>query len=180
MALAGDASASWFTVPVTSISWAFTVIALAIGLYGWRWHRLSGVIIVLMLALITWRAPKAVNWQVDVLDVGHGLAVLVSKNERSVLYDTGNRWQVGGIAQAVIAPILDRRHIERLDGLILSHGDSDHDGGADFISARYSPRWRRASEIRSGYQTCAAGQRWQWQGLDFFRLMATRSQASCR
>lgn len=167
MSLADHASASWFIVPIASIGWAFTVIVLAIGLYGWRWHRLGGVITVLMIALITWRAPKAVNWQVDVLDVGHGLAVLVSKNGKAILYDTGNRWQVGGIAQAVIAPILESRHIERLDGLILSHGDSDHDGGADFIVAQYSPRWQRASELRPGYQSCAAGQRWQWQGLDF-------------
>ncbi|SIN83509.1 DNA internalization-related competence protein ComEC/Rec2 [Salinivibrio sp. ES.052] len=170
MALADYATESWLTVPVTSSAWAVTAVVLVVGLSGWRWHRSGRVLMVLLVALVAWREPKRPDWQVDVLDVGHGLAVLISRNDRAILYDTGNRWQVGGIAQAVIAPILAYRQIEHLDGLILSHGDSDHDGGADFISTTYSPHWRRASERRSGYQACVAGQNWRWQGLHFSTL----------
>ncbi|OOE71598.1 DNA internalization-related competence protein ComEC/Rec2 [Salinivibrio kushneri] len=167
MALADLATDTWLPAPVTSAGWAISATVLVWGLYGWRWHRLKAVMLVLVAAVVAWRDPKPVNWQIDVLDVGHGLAVLISKNHRAVLYDTGNRWQVGGIAQAVIAPILTHRQIRQLDGLILSHGDSDHDGGATFMSDTYSPQWRRASERRAGYQACVAGERWRWQGLTF-------------
>ena len=73
------------------------------------------------------------EWQIDMLDVGHGLAVLISSGNRSVLYDTGNRWPGGSIASSVIEPVLKQRGLKRLDGLILSHADSDHAAGADYL-----------------------------------------------
>ncbi|WP_421020974.1 hypothetical protein, partial [Klebsiella pneumoniae] len=62
---------------------------------SWRWHRQTSLLLVLVTTGFVWRAPPLPDWQVDVLDVGHGLAVLITKNGRAVLYDTGNRWQVG-------------------------------------------------------------------------------------
>ncbi|MGL5566409.1 MAG: DNA internalization-related competence protein ComEC/Rec2, partial [Plesiomonas sp.] len=67
-----------------------------------RWLWLPGLC-ALLLAL--W--PTPVRWQLRVLDVGQGLAVLISKGERAILYDTGDRYPGGyNMADAVILPQL--------------------------------------------------------------------------
>lgn len=111
--------------------------------------------------------PMSMPWTVDLLDVGHGLAVVIERNGRAVLYDTGNRWPQGSIASSVIEPVLHRRGIFQLDGLILSHADSDHAGGTDYVIERFKPVWRRSSDVRPGFMPCVRGQQWQWQGLIF-------------
>lgn len=107
---------------------------------------------------------------IDMLDVGHGLAVLISTSQGAVLYDTGNAWPGGSIASAVIEPVLRQRGHERLDGLILSHGDSDHAGGAEYLVRHFSPSWMRSSDYRDGFSSCVRGETWLWQGLEFRAL----------
>ncbi|EDP59062.1 DNA internalization-related competence protein ComEC/Rec2 [Vibrio sp. AND4] len=106
-------------------------------------------------------------WRVDVLDVGHGLAVLIEKQGKVALYDTGKIWQSGSIAQQVIAPILHRRGFDFIDKFIISHADSDHAGGKEYIEQHFSPTQKFSSQNYSNYQSCIAGERWLWQGLDF-------------
>jgi competence protein ComEC len=107
------------------------------------------------------------DWRVDILDVGYGLAVLIERNHHYVLYDTGKRWVGGSIAQSVIEPVLHRRGARQLDGLILSHMDNAHAGGKSWMEEHWKPIWRRASQRLAGYQGCARGEHWSWQGLDF-------------
>ncbi|MGF1685750.1 DNA internalization-related competence protein ComEC/Rec2 [Photobacterium japonica] len=116
-----------------------------------------------------WEAMNtaSVPWRIDMLDVGHGLAVVISRGQHAIVYDTGDQWPMGSIAGSVIEPVLKQRGITQLDGLILSHADSDHAGGADYIDARFSPRWKRSSDRRAGYLPCVRGENWQWQGLSF-------------
>lgn len=172
--LADVARQAWLQPPPLSWLWSLLVAGGCWLMVSWRWHRQTLLLLLLVTTSFAWRAPPLPDWQLDVLDVGHGLAVLMTKNGRAVLYDTGNRWQVGGIAQAVITPILEQRGIEQLDGLLLSHGDSDHDGGAAFITERFQPIWQRASEKRRGYLPCQRGARWDWQGLRFHVLWPPR------
>ncbi|MFH4663482.1 DNA internalization-related competence protein ComEC/Rec2 [Vibrio cidicii] len=44
--------------------------------------------------------------RIDLLDVGHGLAVLIEKNDHLLLYDTGKGWLDGSIAQQIIEPLM--------------------------------------------------------------------------
>ena len=78
------------------------------------------------------------KWQLDTLDVGQGLATLIVKEGKGVLYDTGPAWQNGigasSMAELEILPYLQREGIE-LETLILSHDDNDHSGGAKAILA---------------------------------------------
>ncbi|OAN18802.1 hypothetical protein A3K86_04940 [Photobacterium jeanii] len=134
-------------------------ISLALGLVSWQGWRIQ--------TINESQDTSQKSWQIDMLDVGHGLAVLISRNGRAVLYDTGNRFPNGSIATSVIEPVLKAQGIRYLDGLILSHADSDHAGGADFIVQRFSPQWLRSSDVRESYLPCIQGQRWQWQGLTF-------------
>ena len=96
------------------------------------------------------------------LDVGHGLAVLIRRGELTVLYDTGNRWEQGSIATSVIEPVMLATGNNRLDGLILSHADSDHAGGLADVITRLKPEWKRSSDRRDGFMPCLRGEQWQW------------------
>ncbi|PSW26942.1 DNA internalization-related competence protein ComEC/Rec2 [Photobacterium swingsii] len=112
-------------------------------------------------------ASGVLEWRVDMLDVGHGLAVIITRNGRAVLYDTGNRWLQGSIASSVVEPVLKDKGMYHLDGLILSHADSDHAGGSHYMVDRFSPSWKRSSDNRAGYLPCVKGESWQWQSLSF-------------
>ncbi|WP_249114477.1 MBL fold metallo-hydrolase, partial [Vibrio alginolyticus] len=90
---------------------------------------------VCVIVVMTGLFPKQDNqtWRIDVLDVGHGLAVLVEKEGRVLLYDTGKAWHNGSIAEQVITPVLHRRGYSSVDTMILSHADNDHAGGRKVI-----------------------------------------------
>ncbi|MGL5291229.1 MAG: DNA internalization-related competence protein ComEC/Rec2, partial [Vibrionaceae bacterium] len=120
-------------------------------------------------------------WQIDVLDVGHGLAVLITQEKESVLYDTGASWENGSIAQQVITPILEKRGA-KLVGMLLSHNDKDHAGGAPWILqqhllAQNPPGWVRASSAQAGFLPCLAGEKWQWRALAFEVLHPKKATA---
>ncbi|MCC2603843.1 DNA internalization-related competence protein ComEC/Rec2 [Planctobacterium marinum] len=102
-------------------------------------------------------------WQADILDVGNGLAVLLRRNGRAVLYDTGASFPDGfSMAQAVINPVLDKAKIRQLDKLIISHSDNDHIGGLPAILRDYS-----VSELIVKKGDCRRGMNWHWQGIHF-------------
>ena len=109
-------------------------------------------------------------WQVDTLDVGQGLATLIVKNGKGILYDTGPAWQGGNMAELEILPYLQREGIT-LEKLILSHDDNDHAGGASTILKAY-PNVEFITPSRKNYGEnhrtfCTAGRHWDWQGLHF-------------
>ncbi|MDW6003688.1 DNA internalization-related competence protein ComEC/Rec2 [Vibrio mangrovi] len=110
---------------------------------------------------------ETTKWQVDILDVGHGLSVLIEKNGHYVLYDTGKSWPGGSMSQSVVTPVLRWRGARNLDGLILSHLDNDHAGGRFDIEKVWHPVWKRASQRLPGYQPCSQGTSWRWQTLKF-------------
>ena len=113
------------------------------------------------------------NWQLDTLDVGQGLATLIVKDGKGVLYDTGSSWESGSMAQLEILPYLQQQGIQ-LEWLILSHDDNDHSGGARAMLSAYPDiQLTTASQKRYGEKNteendrtfCLAGKQWAWQGL---------------
>ncbi|WP_057831529.1 DNA internalization-related competence protein ComEC/Rec2 [Colwellia sp. TT2012] len=74
--------------------------------------------------------PNFTPWQVVFFDVGQGLSVLIQRNKRAILYDTGAAYPSGfTLSEAVILPYLQYVAIKKLDKVILSHSDNDHAGG---------------------------------------------------
>ena len=70
------------------------------------------------------------KWQLHLIDVGHGLSILITQGDRALLYDTGPSYRGGfNMADAAILPYLQHLAITQLDTLVLSHGDNDHSGG---------------------------------------------------
>ncbi|MGJ8693400.1 MAG: DNA internalization-related competence protein ComEC/Rec2 [Thalassotalea sp.] len=87
------------------------------------------------------RSKDTEPWALHVFDVGQGLAVLIEKKQRAILYDTGASYPSGFVmAEAVIVPYLKQRGIARLDRpnidkVIISHSDNDHAGGLSWLQA---------------------------------------------
>lgn len=117
-----------------------------------------------------WGIHKHNTWQLETLDVGQGLATLIVKEGRGILYDTGSSWRGGSMAEIEILPYLQREGIA-LDKLILSHDDNDHAGGVNVILQQY-PQVEFIQASTKNYQKtqrtfCQKGLSWQWQGLHF-------------
>ncbi|MGU5769007.1 DNA internalization-related competence protein ComEC/Rec2 [Aeromonas sp. YN13HZO-058] len=129
-----------------------------------RWLWLPGGC-ALLLAL--W--PSPVRWQLRVMDVGQGLAVLISKGDRAILYDTGDRYPGGyNMADVVILPQLSHLGIRVIDRLIISHKDRDHAGNRKRLLSAMPVRHELSSyPFSEGTTLCQRGQQWNWQGLAF-------------
>ena len=130
----------------------------------------------LWLPVLLWQAPRPApgSFELLALDVGQGNAVLVRTATHALLYDTGPRHSATSDAGArVLVPLL-RALGERLDLVMLSHRDSDHTGGAAAVLAQ-QPQAQLLGSLEAGHplevlravQPCQAGQRWQWDGVDF-------------
>ncbi|WP_221071264.1 DNA internalization-related competence protein ComEC/Rec2 [Vibrio alfacsensis] len=125
------------------------------------WMLLSGVVVMLTLPF----SKERQGWRLDVLDVGHGLAVLIEKDSHIMLYDTGKAWAGGSIAEQVIRPVLHRRGYNSIDTLVLSHTDADHAGGRLYLESQFEPSRKLSSQKLLNYQPCVANNNWTWQGL---------------
>ena len=110
--------------------------------------RLLSAGIVVMLSLHSMNLPDTYGprnnangllAEMVVLDVGQGLAVALHQGRHAWLYDTGahfsDRFNIGS---HVILPYLHYRGVKRLS-LMVSHGDTDHAGGALPILTAYRP-----------------------------------------
>lgn len=121
---------------------------------------------ILYFALII--QPKCQScWEVNVLDVGHGLAVLIGKDGKWMLYDTGDAWEGSSMVRQVILPVLKQKGIQQLDGIIISHQDKDHAGGLQELKLMMPDTWIMGSYEDKAERSCVAGKSWYWQGLQF-------------
>jgi competence protein ComEC len=170
------AAAPWTVVPaVLGLAWLLAP-------RGWpaRW---LGLFWLLPMLLVQPPGPAPGEAAVTVLDVGQGLAVLVRTAGHVLLYDTGPRYGPDADAGAmVIVPLLRHFGIDRIDTLILSHGDTDHAGGLSTVVAAL-PVGRTLSssaEPAAGIDAdiCRRGQGWRWDGIDFELLYPPQDTAS--
>lgn len=121
--------------------------------------------VLLLAGFVFYRPPSVPENEaaVTVWDAGQGLSVSVQTANHHLLFDTGT----ASAAQTGIVPSLNAAGVRRLDKLVLSHHDSDHDGG--FQAVGKIPNggiYAGQPEFYEGAQHCAE-QRWQWDGVDF-------------
>lgn len=123
-----------------------------------------GLLCLLPLALPPQTAP-ARGFTLSALDVGQGLAVVVRTAHHSLLFDTGPAYEEGFDAgRAVVVPYLLGQGVQRLDTLLVSHGDLDHRGGAPAVRTALHPVQERGAMAGT---PCIAGQTWEWDGVRF-------------
>ncbi len=142
---------------------------------GWpgRW---AGVLGLPVLLIVVPQGPGSGEASVIVFDVGQGLAVLVRTHAHALLYDTGPRYGMAADgASRTLLPALGSLGIRHLDGLVLSHRDSDHSGGVHGVLQVLSPDWVLSSLMPgdpllarvSHAFPCVSGQHWTWDQVTF-------------
>ncbi|EOW9312101.1 DNA internalization-related competence protein ComEC/Rec2 [Vibrio cholerae] len=159
------ADVGWWVVP----SKVQGVVAASVAiLLLYRFMSLKACSLLLSMIGLWWWFPSITPlWRMDVLDVGHGLAIVIEQDERAIVYDTGSSWPGGSYVQSVIEPMLQQRGLRQVDGVILSHLDNDHAGDWQGLAERWQPDWIRASQLGTEFMPCIRGESWQWQSLHF-------------
>lgn len=85
---------------------------------------LAGVLLICYW-LFLWREDKV---SVSMLDVGQGQAIYMHCKEHNILYDGGST-DVSDVGLYRIVPFLKSQGVGKLDLVIVSHTDADHDNG---------------------------------------------------
>jgi competence protein ComEC len=130
----------------------------------------------LLLPVLLWQAPRPAMGHFELLaaDIGQGNAVIVRTARHVLVFDTGPRFsRESDAGHRVLVPLL-RALDARVDVVMLSHRDADHTGGAQAVLAM-QPQAALISSIEDEHELqavrkasrCVAGQRWQWDGVDF-------------
>lgn len=142
------------------------LMLMAWRLNAWRSQPVVCLCALLLLSVPLWRMPRAVVWQVHMLDVGQGLAMVIARNGKAILYDSGPAWPGGDSAQQIIIPWL-RWHNLQPEGIILSHEHLDHRGGLPSLRQTWPSLWVRSPLGWKGHGPCYRGESWRWEGLTF-------------
>ena len=126
------------------------------------------------------------DFQLTILDVGQGSAAVIRTRDHVAVFDAGARFSDRMDAgSSVLVPYLRSQGIRKLDLLIISHGDSDHIGGAQTVLDSFPEADLYGQDIdglvlhgSSGNtkSPCYAGMRWQWDGVDFVFLSPEKTE----
>ena len=146
---------------------------------GWP-HRWLGIVWCVPLFAITPVRPAAGEFELTVLDIGQGTAAVVQTAHHTMVYDTGPRWtDASDAGSRLIAPYLRAAGSSHIHGLVVSHQDIDHSGGAKSLLKSVPVDWMLTSVFAEaeivktanvrGVKAlgCAAGQSWLWDGVRF-------------
>ncbi|MDO5639242.1 MAG: DNA internalization-related competence protein ComEC/Rec2 [Neisseria sp.] len=148
---------------------AVLLLPRGLGLKPWAALVLAGFVFYRPPELAAGRL-KAVVW-----DVGQGLAVSLQTARHTLLFDTGTEIS----ANMSLLPSLNAAGIRRLDALVLSHHDADHDGGFAAVAQSKKPRllWAGQPEFYPQARHCEE-QSWQWDGVHFEFLRPSENHQS--
>lgn len=158
--------------------------AVGLGLVGALWllaprgipARWVGSVLFLPLFFSPPQRPQEGQVKVVVLDVGQGLAVHVQTARHDLVFDTGPLFSPdANSGNRIILPYLRAVGVERLDGLVVSHADKDHSGGAVSLLQAMPIGWMLHAlpthhpilKAAVAPIPCYSGQDWEWDGVRF-------------
>jgi competence protein ComEC len=158
--------------------------SIAAGMLGVLWilsprgfpARWLGLVLLLPMFLNTPQPPAPDTLRLVIFDVGQGLAVAAQTRHHALLYDAGPDFSDGADSgNRILVPSLRAMGISRLDGLVLTHDDTDHTGGAASIMQAMPIGWLSSSlpdghpllQTTTDKRHCTDGQAWQWDGVQF-------------
>lgn len=121
-----------------------------------------------LAAFALYRPPQSAaqgSLKITVWDVGQGLSVLLQTQSHNLLYDSGTVYA----AEMALLPNLRAAGITRLDAVIASHHDDDHDGGLPAVQQRYpdAALWAGQPENYPRARYCQSGTTWTADGVYF-------------
>jgi competence protein ComEC len=163
----------WYLPRAPLSAYALMGIGSALILLPFVWPvRLAAGFLLLPALLFEPTPPAQGEVELNVLDVGQGLAVVVRTRSHVLVYDAGPRFRSGrDTAELVVLPFLRYFGIRQVSALMISHGDDDHFGGAKslttgmpverIIAGPSVPAWQ------PGIEPCVRGMQWDWDGVRF-------------
>ena len=124
--------------------------------------------------------PELGSINLTLLDVGQALSQVVQTQKHWLVYDTGAKFsEESDIGKSVLLPFLRQQGAEKVDKLIISHGDNDHIGGAVSVlrGIPVEQLLTSAPERLKDYAPvkCRAGQSWLWDDVRF-TILAPQQQ----
>jgi competence protein ComEC len=157
---------------------------------GFPCRYLAGLLLVLLPCSYSGETLENGRFELDVLDVGQGLSVLVRTAKHNILFDTGPAY-LGGFSagESIVWPYLKKLGISSLDSIIISHPDLDHKGGLSAILKHVA--------VKTGFSSvtgvfaadialpCKRGDSWESDGVYFkflwpdFRQKLSKNNNSC-
>lgn len=164
-------------LPISGILFVFFLTICCLLPRGLKYYFF---IMIGLIALI--RYEKNVNPiiypKLTILDVGQGLAILFETQHHTLVYDTGGALPpFYDSGETIIAPILLGHHRNQIDKLIISHGDLDHRGGANYLIKHFlikdiltsAPQYFKQAVL------CVKGQSWQWDNVNFSMIFPEKN-----
>ncbi|MEY3182205.1 MAG: hypothetical protein RLZ35_190 [Pseudomonadota bacterium] len=158
------------------------ILLLPKGIPG-RW---LGLLWLLPLLIVKSASPEMGHARVTILDVGQGLATVVSTKNHLLIFDTGAPLgKNSDMGARVILPYLSTIHFGKpIDRIIVSHVDSDHAGGLvsllksshvkhimtsepQVLKERLAHRHELDSIHLPPIDVCHTHQAWDWDGVHF-------------
>lgn len=173
---------------IVGVAWALMPPGMPVRWAGWC----------LILPVLVWRPerPEEGAWNMTVMDVGQGSAILIRTHSHQLLVDTGPKMGMSDAGQRVIHPVMRALSFKKLDALIVSHADMDHAGGLAHILSHFHVGALYASfdvfawlsrnanflvadkkiKFKSPFILCVAGQTWTWDKVKFTVLHPATNQ----
>ncbi|WP_426360204.1 DNA internalization-related competence protein ComEC/Rec2 [Pseudocolwellia sp. HL-MZ19] len=165
----------WATVSVSFIDIVIISLLLSVvGVISFLSVKKSsaGFLVLISISFIAYLVitnKQDADWKIVVLDVGQGLSIVIEKNNKAILYDTGASYPSGfNMVEASVLPYLKFKGITALNKVIISHSDNDHAGGLNVLkeSIHITELIANDPELK-GDSRCTQGDSFNWQGLTF-------------
>jgi len=155
--IAGASLDYWWLLPAQTVFSAFCIALLLLVLFFLPATVAKHRIALLLLPFVVLLWPKAAQWQLHLIDVGQGTAVLLQKGDRGLLYDVGPVYGSYNATEAYVLPYLHYQGIRQLDYLVLSHADTDHTGAFAEVLQAY-PQVKLIADFQTDFpqQPCVS------------------------
>ena len=158
---------SEFDIMVLTLTVFYFLFRLMLGI-NWRWF--DAVIPALFVSLLFYsRYDDNEHWQINVLDVGQGLSVVIEKNNQIILYDIGASYPSGfNFVDTVVMPYLKSQGRPYIKEVMISHSDNDHAGGLPRLRILHPLLSVRANDMNlKADNFCQQRGNFIWQQLSF-------------
>lgn len=158
--------------------------------------KLAALVFLSAILVVIFSYPTNRSFSLQMLDVGQGDCILVRTGKgQNYLFDGGSS-TYKTVGESIIIPYLNYYGIQRLDGIFVSHGDSDHtsgilellqDSSEVKINCVYVPDLMDQTEFESIFQAAeqrgipvvsvSRGDQWTWKDVS---LECLYPQKGCR
>jgi len=153
-------SSAWVTTPTPlEVALYYVLIVSAVNMKRARvFVYLTPVIALAILGdwgYWSYYARHTGDLKVTFISVGQGESALVEFDQGSTMLIDGGGFYNSGFdtGERIVAPLLWRKKISRLDYMVLSHPQRDHMGGLRFLAEAFRPRefwWNGDGELNGG------------------------------